>query len=157
MLTQPYGLTHILFSHLRHKVYFYDATAVQLASAWCFWLTLQFVRLKLRKSFFALTKHVNAVSLKLHWTACWKKMSLTLQVCMGILQKFLSDIYSPFKHFTNGVFVVFPQLSHRRFSPVQFDWFCTQCNACFVLCVQKKTSVWFLHPCTYWGALTKHE
>ena len=54
----------------------FEDTAIQPAQ--CFLLTLQFVGPKPRKFFFALTKHVNAVSQKLHWTACWKKMPLAL-------------------------------------------------------------------------------
>ena len=80
----------------------YEDTAVKLA--WYFSLALQFVRLKNRVSPFALTKHVNAVSLKLHWTACWKKMPLTLL-------KFLPDIYSPNKTIYEVYLLFFPIIS----------------------------------------------
>ena len=77
----------------------YEDTAVQTVR-W-FLLALQFVGPKPCKSFFVLTKHINAVSLKLHWTACWKKMRLRPLTLNG---NFILQI----KTFTNSVFVVFP-------------------------------------------------
>ena len=114
----------------------YEDTAVKLA--WYFSLALQFVRLKNRVSPFALTKHINAVSLKLHCTACWKKMPLTLH---GNLLKFLPDILYilQIKTFTNSVFV-FP--NYLIGGSIQWQCtlivYCAQCNAYFALCAQKK-------------------
>ena len=58
------------------------------------------------------SKHVNAVSLKLHWTACWKKLRLQPLTLNG---NFILQI----KTFTNTVQCIccVSQLFHRRFNP----------------------------------------
>ena len=106
----------------------YEDTAVQPAR-W-FLLALQFVGPKPCKSFFVLTRHVNAVSLKLHWTACWKKMRLRPLTLNG---NFILQI----KTFTNSVFVVFP------------NYFIS--GSIQALCVFIQTRVWFLNSFTEWG------
>ena len=59
---------------------------------------------------------------------------------MGILLKFLPDIYSPessLSFFTNGVFVVFPKILISGSVQCNLIAYCTQCNAHFALCAQK--------------------
>ena len=99
------------------------------------------------KSFFVLTKHVNAVSLKLHWTACWKKMRLRPLTLNG---NFILQI----KTFTNSVFVVFP----NYFIGGSIQALCVlRCSAVCTLCsVRKQTRVRFLNSCPEWGSLTIH-
>ena len=130
----------------------YEDTAVKLA--WYFSLALQFVRLKNRVSPFALTKHVNAVSLKLHWSVGRKCHWL----CWNFCRIFILQI----KPFTKCI-CCFSQLSHRRFNPVHFDCVlrAVQCVLCarIALCAQSLrvtqffrgfTMVHFFGSAIYW-------
>ena len=126
----------------------------KIRPSWYFSLALQFVWLKNRASFFALTKHViYAVSQKLHWTVCWKKMPLTLH---GNFAEISVGYLSPVKKFYEQCIYCFSQLSHRRFSPMQFDCVlrAVQCILCALcakiqvrdLCVLREC-VLLLHLC----------
>ena len=101
-----------------------------------------------RKSFFALTKHINAVSLKLHRTACWKKMPLTLHGVFG--WHFCRIFILQFNFFTNCVFVVFP--NYRIGGSVQCSLiaYCVQCNAYFALCAQTNKCTFFAYLHAPW-------
>ena len=88
---------------------------------------------------------VNAVSLKLHWTACWKKMPLDFawEFCWN----FCRILFLQIKTFTNSVFVVFPNYLIGGSFQGTLIAYCAQCNAYFVLCAQKKQmrDLWVLH------------
>ena len=104
-----------------------------------------FVWPKPRKSCFALTKHVNAVSLKLHWTACWKKMPLTLhgnfaEISAGYLFSSLTFLQTVYLLF-------FPNYLIGGSVQCNLIAYCAQCNAYFALCAQKK------NKCTVFSSL----
>ena len=86
-LTTQSLLTEIWPSNLR-DVFFYSL--------------FKFSNQNLAYPFFALTKHVNAVSLKLHWTAGW--------ISHGNLLEFLPDIYSPVLRILRTVFLLLFQI-----------------------------------------------
>ena len=68
-----------------------------------------------------------------------------IDFCMGI---FCRIFILHFNFLTNGVFVVFPQLCHRRFSPA------VQCVLC-VLCAKKQVRVFCVFARTM-GPVSDH-
>ena len=112
----------------------YEDTAVQPAQ-W-FLLALQFVRPKSCKSFFVLTKHVNAVSQKLHWAVCWKKMPLTLHENFAEISA--GYLFSSLTFFYKRCIVVLPKILIGSSVQCNLIAYCAQCKAYFALCAQKK-------------------
>ena len=112
-----------------------------------FLLALQFVGPKPCKSFFVLTKHVNAVSLKLHWTACWN-----LEENAASAIDFEWEFYSPNKNIYEQCICCVSQLFNRRFNPGTLR--IARSAVRTLRSVRKQTRVRFLNSCPERGSLT---